>query len=41
MKEMITVLNEARKEKPSEFYGSVVMVAVIFAMTYFSIAIFG
>ena len=38
---MITVLNETRKAQPKEFYGSVVMIAVIFAFTYFSITIFG
>jgi hypothetical protein len=34
MKKMIRTLNEARKEDPKEFWGSIVVVIVIFGMMY-------
>ena len=34
MKQMIRTLNEARKEDPKEFWGSIVVVIAIFGMMY-------
>jgi len=34
MKQMIQTLNEARKEDPKEFWGSIAVVVAIFGMLY-------
>ena len=34
MKQMIRTLNEARKEDPKEFWGSIAVVVTIFGMMY-------
>jgi hypothetical protein len=34
MKKMIRTLNEARKEDPKEFWGSIAVVVTIFGMMY-------
>ena len=40
MKEMFIMLNQARKEDPKEFYGSIAVMAYLFAFTYVVLWIF-
>jgi len=40
MKEMVTTLNQARKENPSEFYGGIAFLTILSALFYVSMWIF-